>query len=55
MWASCLARRQHLACRADRFVRRLVPGNPVAMVLMGLGILRFIPDHAGKDLDSNAV
>ena len=28
---------------------------PVAMLLMGLGIWRFTPDHAGKDLDSIAV
>jgi hypothetical protein len=25
------------------------------MLLMGLGIWRFTPDHAGKDLDSIAV
>ena len=28
---------------------------PVTMLLMGLGIWRFTPDHAGKDLDSIAI
>jgi hypothetical protein len=28
---------------------------PAAMLLMGLGIWLFTPDHAGKDLDSTAV
>jgi hypothetical protein len=28
---------------------------PLAMLLMGLGIWRFTPDHAGKNLDSVAI
>jgi hypothetical protein len=40
--------------RTGSFAASFLP-VPAAMLLMGLGIWRFTPDHARKDLDSIAV